>query len=36
MYQIFKKGRHQYFLGLMKRFQGIGIIIRLDNPIIEK
>jgi hypothetical protein len=28
-----RKNRHQYFFGILNRFQGLGFIISTDNPI---
>jgi hypothetical protein len=28
-----KKGKHQYFFGILRRFQGLGFILSTDNPI---
>jgi hypothetical protein len=28
-----KKGKHQYFFGILKRFQGLGFVLSTDNPI---
>lgn len=28
-----RKGKHQYFIGIISRFQGFGFVISTDNPI---
>lgn len=28
-----KKGKHQYFFGVLKKFQGLGFLISSDNAI---
>lgn len=29
-----KKGKHQYFFGILKKFQGLGFILSTDNSMV--